>query len=170
MNTAATTLTINGTFSNSGTLTANAFTTTVTYNGASQTIAPGLYYNLTFAGSGTPVLSPTGTIAIARYIYTYSNSFIHMQGCTINFNGTAAQTIPAAATGFAYFNNLTLSSYSIKYFGRSNNCLRKYDNQYTNIYRCSIGNNRKCGRNFDPLEAQQPIMLHILVHLPYLYF
>ncbi|MFH0866448.1 MAG: T9SS type A sorting domain-containing protein [Bacteroidota bacterium] len=99
------TLTIYGTFSNSGTVNATAAASTVAYVGTSQVIAPINYYNLTANTATTPVLSSTGTIGIANTftpgaaVYTYTGSIII-------FNGTVAQNIPA----FNYFNNVNFNS------------------------------------------------------------
>lgn len=75
---------------------------TIVYDGAgSQTITATNYGNLTVSGSGSRTIG--GSVGIAGTFTLGSNSYT-VAGSTINFNGSAAQTIPA----FNY-NNLTSS-------------------------------------------------------------
>ncbi|MGV3685525.1 MAG: beta strand repeat-containing protein [Daejeonella sp.] len=70
-------------------------TSTVLYTAASQTeIAPGSYYNLTTSG-GPRSLVNGGTYEIGGTFTPGSPTFTSVTGSTVNFNGTAAQTIPA---------------------------------------------------------------------------
>ncbi|MBL0356951.1 MAG: hypothetical protein IPP72_08685 [Chitinophagaceae bacterium] len=96
-------ISVAGTFTKTGTLTANA-TTTFDYAQASgtQTLVANNYGNLILSGGGTKTF-PAGTIGIAGAFTP--NSFTTAAAGTIDFNGTASQTIPA----FNY-NNLTSSS------------------------------------------------------------
>ncbi|HEY0428594.1 MAG TPA: hypothetical protein VGC76_12505 [Pyrinomonadaceae bacterium] len=102
---ASNTLTLNGAVSfSSGTFNSNA-AGTVNYNqsSAGQNIAPGQYDNLTFSNFNK--ILPSGTINISG-VFTPGSATGHtIAGNTVNFNGAAAQTIPA----FTY-NNLTSSN------------------------------------------------------------
>ncbi len=75
-------------------------TTTFNFTGTNQVVPGILYYNLTLSGTGTTFSSGTASVANT---FNPSSITVANQG-TINFNGTAAQTIPA----FNY-NNLTIS-------------------------------------------------------------
>lgn len=75
-------------------------TPTVTYTGTSKLIGPGNYYNLTFSGSTTPILSPIGTINVAN-TFTPVNAGVTSTGSTIWFNGST-QTIPS----YNFFNHV----------------------------------------------------------------
>ncbi|MBP7496410.1 MAG: hypothetical protein KA792_01935, partial [Bacteroidales bacterium] len=94
------TLTISGSFYNSGTLAATSGT--VVYNGSnSPLIARGDYGNLTISGAIDPILSPVGLIAISgtfspgSAVCTFTNSKIW-------FNGATGQSVPS----FQYFNDV----------------------------------------------------------------
>ncbi len=77
---------------------------TVQYNGASaQTIINGNYNNLDGTG-GDRTLNSSGTIGVAA-VFTPGAGTYTITGSTMDFNGTAAQGIPAFA-----FNNLTISA------------------------------------------------------------
>jgi hypothetical protein len=99
-------LTVSGNFVNnnySGTNNGLTYTTTgstVTYTGTSKIIAAGNYYNITFSGATTPVLSPVGTINVAN-TFTPVNAGVTSFGSTVWFNG-ATQTIPS----FNFFNHV----------------------------------------------------------------
>lgn len=104
---AGTGLTINGNFSYVNTASAN-FNCTSTLNitsAASQTIPALNYGNLNLVG-GPRVLANSGTIGICGN-YTPSAAATTTTGSTVNFNGTAAQSI---LTNTANFNNLTVSN------------------------------------------------------------
>lgn len=78
---------------------------TVNYNGAvAQTIPAFNYYNLTSSSTGTRTLAAIGTVGVASAFTPGINAYT-ITGSTVNFNGTAAQTVPAFN-----FNNLTSSS------------------------------------------------------------
>src|SRR5215213_8542610 len=80
-------------------------TSTVEYNGSgAQTIAATNYGHLTSSSTGTRTLPSSGTVGIAG-AFTPGTNVYTITGSTVNFNGAAAQTIPA----FNY-NNLTSSS------------------------------------------------------------
>jgi hypothetical protein len=99
-------LTISGMFSNSGTF-SPASTSTVTYNGnGAQNIISANYGNLSTSGTGTKTL--VGTIGISG-TFSPSGSSHDAGASTVNFNGTAAQNIPAFT-----FNNLSISGNSAK--------------------------------------------------------
>jgi hypothetical protein len=73
---------------------------TVNFNGTiAQTIPAFNFNNLTSSSSGTRTLASTGTIGVAGIFTPGSNSYT-TDGSTVNFNGSAAQIIPA----FNYFN------------------------------------------------------------------
>ncbi|MFZ4620522.1 MAG: beta strand repeat-containing protein [Bacteroidota bacterium] len=94
---------ISGAFTSSGTFTIG--TSTVDFNGSGAQSIPGIsFYNLTSSSSGTRTLPNGGTIGIAGAFTPGANSFT-VTNSTVNFNGGAAQAIPA----FNY-NNLTSSS------------------------------------------------------------
>jgi predicted outer membrane repeat protein len=100
------TLVINdGTSVGAGSLTSGA-TGTVNYNQSSsgQSVIAGTYGNLTFSAF-TKVLASSGTIGIAGTFNTGGIAIGHtINGSTVDFNGTGAQTVPAFN-----FNNLTIS-------------------------------------------------------------
>ena len=73
---------------------------------SSQTISSANYANITNTGNGPRVLASSGTIGIAGNYYPSSGTITTI-GSTINFNGTAAQTIPASN-----YNNITTSNAS----------------------------------------------------------
>lgn len=78
---------------------------TVNYNGSTgQTIAAFNYNNLTSSNIGARTLQNGGTIGIAGVFTTGSNTYT-VTNSTVNFNGTALQTIPIFT-----FNNLTLTN------------------------------------------------------------
>lgn len=80
------------------------WTGTVQYNSASaQTVVHGTFTNLTISG-GNRTLSSGGTIAISG-IYTPGTGTLTVTGSTIEFNGSASQTIPAAQ-----YNNIVSSN------------------------------------------------------------
>lgn len=93
----------NGTSVGSGSIT-SAATGTVNYNQGSngQAVLAGSYGNLTFSNFNKNL--PAGTVSIAG-TFTPGSGTPAVTGNTINFNGTAAQTIPV----FSY-NNLTLNN------------------------------------------------------------
>src|SRR5258708_648222 len=76
---------------------------TVFNNAGAQTIPAFNYNNLTSSSTGARTLANSGTIGVAG-IFTPGTSAYTITGSTIDFNGSAAQTIPA----FNY-NNLTIS-------------------------------------------------------------
>jgi hypothetical protein len=81
---------------------------TVNYNQASnsQNIAPGTYGNLTF--SNFQKTFPSGsTVKIAGTFTTGTGGGHTITGSTIEFNGSAAQTLPS---NFMTYNNLTLNN------------------------------------------------------------
>ena len=94
----------NGTSVGTGSITSNA-NGTVNYNqgGNGQNVLAFNYGNLTFSNFNK-VLAPTGTIGIAGSFTPGTAASHTTAGSTVNFNGTAAQTIPAFN-----FNNLTIS-------------------------------------------------------------
>ncbi|MFN5209143.1 MAG: hypothetical protein ACK5D8_06580 [Bacteroidota bacterium] len=95
----------------SGTFTpfTNTYTTTnstINFNGTSaQTIPAFNYFNLSSSSTGNRTLASTGTIGIAGTFTPGTNTY-SVTGSTVNFNGSAAQTIPA----FQYFNLSSSSS------------------------------------------------------------
>ena len=101
-------LTFNGDITNSGLLTTGA--NTVTYGGSgAQTIIAANYNNLATSGARTVnSLTFTGTIGIAGSFTpaaTFTGGSNIVTGSTIDFNGDAAQNVPA----FTY-NNLNISN------------------------------------------------------------
>jgi hypothetical protein len=108
--TGARTLPSTGTIGISGAFTpgTNAYTTTgstVNFNGTGgQTIPAFNYHNLTSSSTGARTLSSIGIIGVANVLTLGTNSYT-VTGSTVDFNGTASQSIPA----FNYF-NLTSSS------------------------------------------------------------
>jgi len=97
------TFNIAGNWTNSGTATIG--TSTINYNGtASQTIGAFNYYNLTSSSTGARTLANSGTIGVAN-VFTPGTNVYTITGSTVDFNGSASQTIPV----FNY-NNLTSSS------------------------------------------------------------
>ncbi len=80
-------------------------TSTVDYSGTgAQTLVAQNYGNLTSSSTGARTLANSGTIGVAGSFTPGTNSYT-ITASTIDFNGSAAQTIPA----FNY-NNLTSSS------------------------------------------------------------
>jgi len=124
--TGSNTLTVSGNFTNSGTFTANS--STVIYNGATQTVGTGTYYNLTLSGSGAKtttgvtvinVLSMEGT-ATATVAPTFGAS------ATLQYNTATACTAgvewitPFAATGGVIIANTgTITMNAAKVFNLS---------------------------------------------------
>jgi autotransporter-associated beta strand protein len=100
-----TSITVNGTMSYGGTATGNCqCSSNFIIAGATASVVPPINYgNLNISG-GNRTLSSSGTIGICG-TYTPGAGTITITGSTVNFNGTAAQTVPAAA-----FNNLTISN------------------------------------------------------------
>jgi hypothetical protein len=88
----------------------NAYTntgSTIEFNGsAAQTIPAFNYFNLSSSGAGARTLASTGTIGIAGTFTPGTNTYT-ITGSTIEYNGTAAQTMPSA---FATYNNLTINN------------------------------------------------------------
>jgi predicted outer membrane repeat protein len=80
---------------------------TVDFNGGgSQTVPVFTYNNLTSSNSGMRTLASSGIIKIASAFTPGTNTYI-ITGSTLEFNGTAAQTLPS---GFTPYNNLTLNN------------------------------------------------------------
>jgi hypothetical protein len=72
---------------------------TVEYASTStQTVSALNYGNLTSSSSGARILPSSGTIGIAK-VFTPGNNSYTVSGSTVNFNGTASQTIPAFSYG-----------------------------------------------------------------------
>lgn len=90
----------------------NAYTvtgSTVDFNGTvAQTIPAFNYNHLTSSSTGTRTLAAAGTIGVAG-VFTPSVNAYTINGSTINFNGTVAQSIPA----FNYY-NLSSSSTGLR--------------------------------------------------------
>lgn len=94
-----------------------SFAGTVLYSSASaQTVIDGNYTNLNLSG-GNRTLTSSGTIFISG-IYTPGAGTFTVGTSTINFNGSGAQTIPAAS----YF-NLTSSSTGARTLAATGNIL-----------------------------------------------
>jgi hypothetical protein len=97
----------------------NVFTitgSTIDYNGGiPQTITAFNYNNLTSSNSGTRTLANSGTIGVAN-VFTPGTNTYTITGSTIDFNGSAAQTIPAFN-----FNNLTSSNTGARTLANSGN-------------------------------------------------
>ena len=92
-------LTINGSWTNSGTFTANSGT--VIYNGTSQTVVPVNYYHLTLSGSGTKTLQSATTTIGGDLTLSGTVSSTAVVGLTINGNmtiGTGTTFIAGAFT------------------------------------------------------------------------
>lgn len=110
VNAANSTLNVYGPLMTTGTLTANAAGNTVNYTGpGTQTILIKAtnYYNLGLIKRGTASRdSMRGTYGVAG-VFTPDNSgqIFGFNACTVNFNGTIAQTIPSW-----HYGNLTSSS------------------------------------------------------------
>jgi hypothetical protein len=102
-------LTIAGnlTYVNTASANFNCTSTLIISSAASQTIPALNYGNLNLLG-GPRVLSNTGTIGICGN-YIASAGITTTTGSTVNFNGTAAQSI---STSLATFNNLVISNNS----------------------------------------------------------
>jgi predicted outer membrane repeat protein len=101
------TIGIAGTFT-PGTGTGHTITgSTIDFNGSGAQTIPGFTYNnLTSSNTGTRTLDPVNTIKIAG-IFTPGTNVYTITGSTIEYNGAAAQTLPA---GFTTYNNLTLNN------------------------------------------------------------
>lgn len=96
-------------FTLTGTLNLASSPNTVNYSGAvAQTIGAYNFYNLTSSSTGGRILVNGGTVGVSG-LFTPSNNLYTVTGNTVNFNGTAAQSIPAFT-----FNNLTVSGGSTK--------------------------------------------------------
>ncbi len=98
-------LTIAGSVSQLGTFAPGAASTVAYTATAAQAVVPANYGHLTLSG-GPKVL--TGTVRISGDFTAAASSYT-VAGSTIEFNGTAAQTVPAFT-----FNNLTVSGGSTK--------------------------------------------------------
>jgi hypothetical protein len=81
---------------------------TINFNGAGSQNIPGFTYNnLTSSGpSVARILDPVNTIKIAG-VFTPGTDIYTITGSTIEYNGAAAQTLPAT---FTTYNNLTLNN------------------------------------------------------------
>jgi hypothetical protein len=103
--TAGTSITVNGVMSYGGTATGScACSSTFNIAGSAASDVPPINYgNLNISG-GNRTLSNTGTIGICG-TYIPGVGILTITGSTVNFNGTGAQTIPAAS-----YNNLTISN------------------------------------------------------------
>jgi CSLREA domain-containing protein len=101
------TINIPGTF-NPGTATGHTITgNTINFNGAgTQTIPAFTYNNLTSSSTGSRTLASSGIIKIAGTFTPGTNTYT-ITGSTVEYNGAAAQTLPAA---FTTYNNLTLNN------------------------------------------------------------
>jgi hypothetical protein len=120
--TGARTLANAGTIGIAGTFTpgTNAYTitgSTIDFNGSgAQTISAFNYNNLTISGARTVnnvTLASTGTIGIAATFAvtaSFAGGGFVVTGSTVDYNGTAAQAMPAALTTY---NNLTISNSSV---------------------------------------------------------
>ncbi len=116
------TLTVSGSWTNTGTFTAG--TSTVDFNGSGgASIGASNFNNITFSGSGTK--TATGVLTIGGNVSITDNftagSFIHTvagnwtnsgaftsTGSTVAFNGTSSQAMSGAST--TTFNNFTISN------------------------------------------------------------
>lgn len=97
-----------GTVTNSGTLTWNAATCTVEYNGNSgQTVTPANYRNLIFNGTTSRTIS--GAIGVAGLFTPGTGTSHTVTGSTFTFNGSLAQNVPEF-NGTTGYNNLTVSN------------------------------------------------------------
>ena len=111
-NTGARTLANSGTIGIAAVFTpgTNAYTitgSTLNFNGAgAQTIPAFNYYNLTSSSTGARTLANSGTIRIAG-VFTPGTNAYTITGSTIEYNGSAAQTLPPT---FTTYNNLTLNN------------------------------------------------------------
>jgi hypothetical protein len=101
------TIGIAGTFT-PGTGTGHTITgSTIDFNGGlAQTIPGFTYNNLTSSNVGARTLDPVNTIKIAS-VFTPGPNVYTITGSTIEYNGGAAQTLPAT---FTTYNNLTLNN------------------------------------------------------------
>ena len=81
---------------------------TINFNGASAQTIPGFTYNnLTSSGGvAARTLDPVNTIKIAA-VFTPGTNVYTITGSTVEYNGSAAQTLPAT---FITYNNLTLNN------------------------------------------------------------
>ncbi len=104
------TIGVAGTFSPTATFTSGTFVitgNTINFNGAgSQTISAFTYNNLTSSNNGARTLASSGIIRIANLFTPGTNTYT-LTGSTVEYNGTAAQTLPS---GFTTYNNLTLNN------------------------------------------------------------
>jgi len=102
------TIAIAGTFT-PGSATGHTITgSTINFNGAGAQSIPGFTYNnLTSSGGGVArTLDPVNTIKIAG-LFTPGPDLYTITGSTIEYNGGAAQTLPAA---FLTYNNVTFNN------------------------------------------------------------
>jgi hypothetical protein len=92
-----------------GTATGHTVTgSTINFSGAGSQNIPGFTYNnLTSSGAGVArILDPVNTIKIAG-VFTPGTDIYTITGSTIEYNGSASQTLPAT---FTTYNNLTLNN------------------------------------------------------------
>src|SRR4029079_2166264 len=91
-----------------GTATGHTITgSTINFNGAGAQTIPGFTYNnLTSTGAVARTLDPVNTIRIAG-VFPPGASIYTITGSTVEYNGAAAQTLPAT---FTTYNNLTLNN------------------------------------------------------------
>ncbi len=98
---------IAGTFTTGSAIGHTITGSTIDFNGASsQTIPAFAYNNLTSSNSGGRTLQASGVIRIAAIFTPGANSYT-ITGSTMEYNGAATQTLPAA---FATYNNLTINN------------------------------------------------------------
>jgi hypothetical protein len=103
--TAGTSITVNGVMIYGGTATGScACSSTFNIAGSVASDVPPINYGSLNISGGNRTLSNAGTIGICA-TYTPGAGVITITGSTVNFNGTAAQTVPAAS-----FNNLSISN------------------------------------------------------------
>ena len=108
------TLASSGTIGIAGTFTPGSGTghtingSTINFNGAGSQNIPGFtYFNLTSSGGAVArILDPVNTIKIAG-VFTPGTNVYTITGSTVEYNGAAAQTLPAT---FTTYNNLTLNN------------------------------------------------------------
>jgi hypothetical protein len=111
-NTGARTLASSGTVGVAGTFTpgGNAYTvtgSTVDFNGSgAQTIPAFNYNNLTSSSTGGRTLASSSTVGVAGTFTPGGNAYT-IAGSTVAYNGTSAQSLPAA---FTPYNNLTINN------------------------------------------------------------
>jgi hypothetical protein len=101
------TINISGTFT-PGTATGHTITNnTINFNGSgTQTVPAFTYFNLTSSNTGFRTLASSGIIKIAGTFTPGTNAYT-ITGSTVEYNGTSAQTLPAA---FTTYNNLSLNN------------------------------------------------------------